>query len=140
MSKLLEAANRLYPEAPDERSDSQKMSDEYRFIETLTFADADEILVMLHDDFEKGYRFPVWVRNLAYRLACLQRPDDPDLLREAAADLLLFGPDWDDIAQAMTAKADRIDPEGKTKKTPSTVETLVPPSTEHRPVPETKTE
>ncbi|MFE6806969.1 hypothetical protein ACFVEN_35750 [Streptomyces sp. NPDC057681] len=31
---------------------------------------------------------PVWARNLAFRLACLQRPDDPELLREAAADLL----------------------------------------------------
>lgn len=38
-----------------------------------------------------------WARNLAYRLACLQRPDDPRLLREAAADLLCFGPDWENV-------------------------------------------
>ncbi|MCP2261159.1 hypothetical protein LX15_004879, partial [Streptoalloteichus tenebrarius] len=48
MSKLLEAAKLLLPEASEGRSDDQRLSDKYRFIEILTFADADEILAMLH--------------------------------------------------------------------------------------------
>jgi hypothetical protein len=52
---------------------------------------------------------PVWARNLAYRLACLQRPDDPGLLREAAADLLSFGPDWDDITEELKARSARLE-------------------------------
>ncbi|WP_191892514.1 hypothetical protein, partial [Streptomyces griseoaurantiacus] len=119
---------------------SEQLSDEHRFIEILTFAEADEILAMLHYVIEEDYFFLVWARNLAYRLACLQRPDDPDLLREAAIDLFNFGPDWDDISESLKAEADRLDLEGKTKRLPSAAETLVSPSTEHRPVPETKTE
>jgi hypothetical protein len=34
---------------------------------------------------------PVWARNLAYRLLCLQCPEDPTLLREAGIDLYLHG-------------------------------------------------
>ncbi|MCP2259972.1 hypothetical protein LX15_003683 [Streptoalloteichus tenebrarius] len=113
MSELLEAAKLLLPEAQDERSSSQQWSDEHRFIEILTFADPDEILAMLHYVIKVDYLFPVWARNLAYRLACLQRPDDPDLLREAAIDLFNFGPDWNDISESLMAEADRIDPEGK---------------------------
>lgn len=41
---------------------------------------------------------PVWARNLAYRLALLQRPDDPELMREATGNLWLHGPEWDGIA------------------------------------------
>ncbi|MFC9496163.1 hypothetical protein [Streptomyces sp. NPDC056982] len=48
-------------------------------------------------------------RSLAFRLACLQRPDDPELLREATADLLSFGPDWDDFAEDLKARATRLD-------------------------------
>ncbi|MFB9431887.1 hypothetical protein [Streptoalloteichus tenebrarius] len=116
MSKLLEAAKLLLPEASEGRSDDQRLSDKYRFIEILTFADADEILAMLHYVIEEDYFFLVWARNLAYRLACLQRPDDPDLLREAAIDLFNFGPDWNDISDSLMAEADRIDPEGKIQR------------------------
>ncbi|MFE4718552.1 MULTISPECIES: hypothetical protein [unclassified Streptomyces] len=58
---------------------------------------------------EDWMAMPVWARNLAFRLACLQRPDDPELLREAAADLLSFGPDWDDFAEDLKARATRLD-------------------------------
>ncbi|MCP2259970.1 hypothetical protein LX15_003681 [Streptoalloteichus tenebrarius] len=115
MSELLEAAKLLLPEVSAERNDSQRLSDRCRFIEILTFADPDEILAMLHYVFEKDYLYPVWARNLAYRLACLQRPNDPDLLREAAADLYLFG-DWNDISDSLEAEADRIDPEGRIER------------------------
>ncbi|WP_222426523.1 hypothetical protein [Amycolatopsis rhizosphaerae] len=42
-------------------------------------------------------------------LACLQCPDDPALLREAAGDLLCFGPDWDENAEALKARAAQLE-------------------------------
>jgi hypothetical protein len=80
------------------------------FIEKLTFADAGEIQAALRDVQAADWMaLPVWARNLAYRLACLQRPDDPHLLHEAAADLLSFGPDWDETAQELKARATRLE-------------------------------
>ena len=64
------------------------------------------IRTVLADDWGA---FPVRARNLSYRLACLQRPDDADLHREAASDLHSFGPDRDDIAEALAQQADSID-------------------------------
>lgn len=89
---------------------SQDQDDRY-FIETLTFADAEAILVMLHElcpNLVDGL-LPVWVRNLAYRLALLQRPDDPILMREAAQNLWLYGPDWDDLATDLERRATALD-------------------------------
>ncbi|WP_407837468.1 hypothetical protein ACE1OC_15155 [Streptomyces sp. DSM 116496] len=54
---------------------------------------------------------PVWVRNLAYRLITLQRPEDVALLREAALSLYAYGPTWDADADALTLQADEL--EGK---------------------------
>jgi hypothetical protein len=80
------------------------------FVEKITFADAEEILSSLRGILAEDWMaLPVWARNLAYRLACLQRPNDPDLLREAAADLLSFGPDWDDIAESLKARAEQLE-------------------------------
>lgn len=80
------------------------------FIELVTFADSDDILSALRavsaDDW---MAMPVWARNLAYRLACLQRPNDAALLREAAADLRCFGPYWDDIAAELAARAAQLE-------------------------------
>ncbi|MEU5671160.1 hypothetical protein ACGF3C_09520 [Micromonospora sp. NPDC047762] len=59
-------------------------------------------------EFPGGIRGVIDNTNLAYRLACLQRPDDLDLLREAAADLLSFGPDWDDHAERLKDQANRL--------------------------------
>lgn len=80
-------------------ADSRQADEAAReFVEKLTFASADEILAMLRDVLAEDWTaLPPWARNLAYRLACLQRPDDPRLLREAAADLLCFGPDWENV-------------------------------------------
>ncbi|GAA4608054.1 hypothetical protein BJY16_006649 [Actinoplanes octamycinicus] len=81
--------------------------DDRHFIEKLTFADAAEILTMLHTlcpNLVDGL-LPVWVRNLAYRLVLLQRPGDPALMREAAHSLKLHGPDWDDIAADLEHRA-----------------------------------
>ncbi|MEU7756805.1 hypothetical protein [Micromonospora sp. NPDC049171] len=52
---------------------------------------------------------PVWVRNLAYRLVLLQRPNQPALMREAAASLYLHGPDWDDLAAELRRQADALE-------------------------------
>jgi hypothetical protein len=83
---------------------------EHYFVEELTFADAQSILAMLRElspNAVEGY-LPVWVRNLSYRLVLLQRPDEPALMREAAQNLLLHGPDWDDIAADLMRRADAL--------------------------------
>ncbi|WP_033343160.1 hypothetical protein [Catenuloplanes japonicus] len=85
--------------------------DDRSFVEELTFADADAIVAMLHElspHLVDGL-LPVWIRNLAYRLALLQRPDDPQLLREAAQSLWLYGPEWDGIAAGLEARAAALD-------------------------------
>jgi hypothetical protein len=92
-------------------ADPQQVSEAAReFVEKLTFATADEILAMLGEILDEDWMaLPPWARNLAYRLACLQRPDDPRLLREAAADLLSFGPDWDTYAEALKRHAAELE-------------------------------
>lgn len=80
---------------------------EHYFVEELTFADADSVLAMLRElcPHVADGRLPVWVRNLAYRLVLLQRPDEPALMREAAENLWMHGPDWDDIAADLAKRA-----------------------------------
>ncbi|XIE81559.1 hypothetical protein AB6O49_34235 [Streptomyces sp. SBR177] len=88
--------------------------DEDFFIEELTFADADAILAMLRElcpSLADGY-LPVRIRNLAYRLVLLQKPDEPALMREAASGLYLHGPDWDDVAAELERRADALDASG----------------------------
>ncbi|GAA2410986.1 hypothetical protein GCM10010420_44780 [Streptomyces glaucosporus] len=80
------------------------------YVEKITFASADDILTALREVLAEDWMaLPPWARNLAYRLACLQRPDDAGLLREAAADLLCFGPDWDDAADALRQRAEDLE-------------------------------
>ncbi|MEW2635710.1 hypothetical protein AB0903_29755 [Streptomyces sp. NPDC048389] len=75
-------------------------------MERITFASANEILGMLDEILTEDWMaLPPWARNLAYRLACLQRPDDANLLSDAAADLYSFGPDWDNEADALKQRA-----------------------------------
>ncbi|MBF9069078.1 hypothetical protein [Streptacidiphilus fuscans] len=84
---------------------------EHYFVEELTFADADVILSMLRElcpHLVDG-QLPVWIRNLAYRLVLLQKPDEPALLREAAQNLWLHGPDWDDIAAELERRAEELE-------------------------------
>ncbi|GHA85881.1 hypothetical protein ACIQRS_20795 [Streptomyces termitum] len=85
--------------------------DEASFLEELTFADPDALLAMLREltpHLVDGH-LPVRVRNLAYRLLLLQRPDEPELLREAADSLWLHGPDWDGRATALRARAAELE-------------------------------
>ena len=112
-STLTEHARCLYGDEyrpTPECSHQNKHSDAY-FVEELTFADADAILTMLRElspHLVDGY-LPIWIRNLSYRLLLLQRPGDPALMREAAASLLLHGPDWDDIATDLQRQADALE-------------------------------
>jgi hypothetical protein len=109
MSKLGQATSDLIFSAGD--SDAPVIPDAVReFIEMVTFADAEDILSSVREALTDDWMaMPVWARNLAYRLACLQRPRDANLLREAAADLFSSGPDWDHIAQAMRVQAAQLE-------------------------------
>jgi len=110
MSELLDLARRLAACLVDEAGGPQLREIEYQFIEEVTFAAADDIVHMLRAMLEEDWMgLPPWARNLAFRLACLQRPDDAELRRVAAADLLAFGPDWNDVADALQKDADRIE-------------------------------
>ncbi|QPP10398.1 hypothetical protein G4Z16_04225 [Streptomyces bathyalis] len=84
-----------------------------RFIEKLTFADPEDIHESLQESMgEDWMALPVWARNLAFRLLCLQRPDDAEILGQAGSDLLSFGPDWDDHAEELLARSQEL----KTRK------------------------
>ncbi|MGW2698997.1 hypothetical protein [Streptomyces sp. NPDC001340] len=109
MSELTRLARDLIKSTYGE--DVPRIPDPVRdFIETITFAEPEDILSVLRDVLAEDWMaMPVWARNLAYRLACLQRPDDPELLRAAAADLLSFGPDWDDYAERLKARAAQLE-------------------------------
>lgn len=108
---LTEHARCLYG---DEYRSTPKCTSDHRehyFVEELTFADADTILTMLHElspNLVDG-NLPVWIRNLAYRLVLLQRPNDPKLMREAAESLHLHGPTWDKIAADLQTKAEALE-------------------------------
>jgi hypothetical protein len=108
---LTEHARCLWGDEYRPTPDCDRKHDEHYFIEELTFADADAILAMLHElcpQLADGY-LPVRIRNLAYRLVLLQRPDDPALLREAGYSLSMHGPDWDDIAAGLQRRADALE-------------------------------
>ncbi|MFE1307735.1 hypothetical protein [Streptomyces sp. NPDC058755] len=109
MSELTRLARDLIKSTYEE--DVPRVPDLVRdFIEVITFAEPEDIHSALRDVLAEDWMaMPVWARNLAYRLACLQRPDDPELLRDAAADLLSFGPDWDDYAERLKARAAQLE-------------------------------
>lgn len=80
-----------------------------RFIERLTFADPDEVWESLQESLAEDWMaLPVWARNLAFRLLCLQRPGDAEILAQAGSDLLSFGPDWDPIAEELLARSEAL--------------------------------
>ncbi|MEV6767946.1 hypothetical protein AB0N05_04860 [Nocardia sp. NPDC051030] len=104
---LTEHARCLYGDEFHPTTECAEEHDERTFFNELTFADADAILAMLRElspNIADGF-LPVWIRNLAYRLAVLQRPDDPAVLREAADSLYMFGPEWDGIAADLRRRA-----------------------------------
>ncbi|MFJ1847463.1 hypothetical protein [Streptomyces sp. NPDC088146] len=110
-STLTEHARCLYGDEFGPTSECDLDHREHYFVEELTFADADSILAMLRElcPHVVDGRLPVWVRNLSYRLVLLQRPDQPALMREAAENLGLHGPDWDRVAADLTRRADALE-------------------------------
>ncbi|MEV7725842.1 hypothetical protein AB0P15_14005 [Streptomyces sp. NPDC087917] len=113
MTDLIALGHGVTPEDRVDATPEQFALAEFEYVETIIYAGPDEILSMLRTLKAENYiGLPPWARNLAYRIACLQRPDDAALLREAAYDLLAFGPDWDHIAEDLQAKADLLDPPG----------------------------
>jgi hypothetical protein len=107
--KDLSDLNELFEELPKEFG-AEFSEAEHRLVEALTFSDARAILAFVDQVNARDYlAIPVWLRNLCYRLAVLQRPNDSELLRKAAIDLELFGPDWDSIAAELRARADAIE-------------------------------
>ncbi|MET8043420.1 hypothetical protein ABZU25_21465 [Micromonospora sp. NPDC005215] len=110
-STLTEHARCLYGDEYRPASQCGPDHDEHYFVEKLTFADAEAILAMLRElcpNLVDGL-LPVWVRNLAYRLVLLQRPNEPTLMREAAYNLYSYGPDWDDLAAELRSRADALE-------------------------------
>jgi hypothetical protein len=94
-----------YPERPGSHINHATRE----FIEVLTFADADTIVAMIRETIpDLTGDLPVWARNLAFRLACLQRPHDAELLRAAGLDLYAHGPDWDDHAEELRRRAEDL--------------------------------
>lgn len=110
MPSLIELFDSIPSEPGLERSEA-----EYRLIEQLTFSSARDIVEFLDAASRRDLLLlPVWLRNLAYRLACLQEPDNAALLRRAAADLKFVGPDWNDISEALSKRADVLESGGAT--------------------------
>lgn len=108
---LTQHARCIYGDEYEATTPCEREHFEFFFVEQLTFASADEIIGMLRalcPHLVDGL-LPVWVRNLAYRLITLQRPDDVALLREAAGNLYAHGPSWDDIADGLTGRADELE-------------------------------
>ncbi|GGL86350.1 hypothetical protein [Micromonospora yangpuensis] len=106
----LDVAARKLIVASQESGLNDKVGAMRTFVERVTFASADEIVSVLREiATEDWMAMPPWARNLAFRLACLQLPTDVAILREAAADLLSFGPDWDVYAYELQGQADRIE-------------------------------
>lgn len=104
MASLIE----LFDSIPEEPGLARSEA-EYRLVEELTFSSPAAILEFLETALGRDVlTLPVWIRNLAYRLACLQDPTNPALLRRAAADLRFVGPDWSPIADELMRRADAL--------------------------------
>ncbi len=89
---------------------NERLEAEHCYIEMLTFSRSEEIIDMLDQVMAEDWiGFPVWARNLAFRLACLLDQENAQIRRRAAADLRSFGPDWDDEADRLIEEADEID-------------------------------
>jgi len=79
---------------------------EHRFIEEVTFAEFNEAKSLMEYIYQYNFlEFPVWARNIVFRLACLMQPTNAEIRNQAAIDLRYFGPDWDTIADHLEQEA-----------------------------------
>jgi hypothetical protein len=105
MANLFELYSR-FPVTPG----SDRCAAEHRFVEELTFSSAKNITEFIDEAYKADFAgIPVWLRNLAFRLACLQDPNNPKLLLRAAFDLECYGPDWDDLAEDLRRRAKELE-------------------------------
>jgi hypothetical protein len=75
---------------------------EARIGEALTFSEYREIIAFLDEIDEKFFtETPVWIRLLAYRLACLLEPNNIEIRQRAIIGIRTFGPDWDSEAEKL---------------------------------------
>lgn len=96
-------------EVIESEDEPEKTEREHLFIETLTFSSFYEIVELLNEiDGTYWTEFPVWARNLTYRLASLLQPQNSTIRERAAMGLRSFGPDWDDQADQLEAEAARL--------------------------------
>ena len=112
MNPLIDDLSKLMIEYGKQGEEAKTFNQDilYFFIERLTFSSYDEIVAMLdYAELTHWSLTPVWLRNLAYRLACLLEPNNADIKHRAAGDLLCFGPDWDEIAAKLHQEADEIE-------------------------------
>lgn len=108
MSKLIDSLNQML-EARVTACESM-IEAERRFLETLTFSDFKEIMLLLDLVHEHHLlEYPVWAHLLTYRLACLLKPNDSEIRRQAAFWIRCFGPDWDDKADQLEDEARNLD-------------------------------
>lgn len=99
--------------ALDGAGDATRLAREHALVERMTFATADELLAFVEEVSQADFlAMPVWLRNLAYRLAVLQDFDNPVVLKKAAGDLLCFGPDWDEYANSLLERAATLELHG----------------------------
>ncbi|MFC8507732.1 hypothetical protein ACFU3J_03175 [Streptomyces sp. NPDC057411] len=112
MSEFMRAARALIRARDEGAADGDHELIATKFVEAVTFEDPDVIYRdMKHLLREDWMALPSWARNLAFRLACLQKPDDRELLMAAAADLEQFGPDWDGQAAELMRRVSKMRPE-----------------------------
>lgn len=105
MTGLLDLYARL-PETPG----AKRCAAEHRLVEVLTFSSARDLEAFLgRRDAEDFARTPIWLRNLAFRLACLQEPANPTLLWNAACDLECHGPGWDGVAELLRRRSHELE-------------------------------
>ncbi len=86
------------------------------YVEALCFASKSDIIKLLEYADEKyGMQFSFWARLLAFRMALLQSPNDPDLLEWTGSMLLTYGaPDYDETANEYLSRAKKLKNEKKT--------------------------
>lgn len=75
---------------------------ERRIGEVLAFSKFSELIAFLDEIDEKYFiETPVWIRLLAYRLACLLEPNNIEIRQRAIIGIRTFGPDWDSEAERL---------------------------------------
>ena len=130
MNKLTELAYALYrpigsPPPNDLLQDyEERIRASSDFVEYIAYADTEEIKSMLEALLnEEWLSLPVWARTIAYRLICLQEPQNTEILRRAIFDMrCFFDPEWDHLSARLEQELHQI--EQGTNNTPAAQDAL----------------